>query len=107
TRRLYHAPTVLVGTRSPSAPCVLAAVVRDLPEGAFMSSPPPRHLLAALMLISALTGCAQPPRSESSVHSGTAAREDELPRLIGVIGGRTQHAPPFLGVPGANYYCLR
>ena len=33
--------------------------------------------------------------------------EDQLPRLIGVIGSKTQHAPPFLGVAGTNYYCLR
>jgi hypothetical protein len=66
-----------------------------------------RHLLAASVLISALTGCAQPPRSASSAQDGAPAREDQLPRFIGVIGAKTQHAPPFLGVPGTNYYCLR
>jgi hypothetical protein len=66
-----------------------------------------RHLLAALMLISALAGCAQPPRSESPGQNGAGAREDELPRFIGVVGDKTQHAPPFLSVSGTNYYCLR
>jgi hypothetical protein len=59
------------------------------------------------MLISALTGCAQPPRSQSSAQDRPSTREDQLPRFIGIVGGRTQHAPPFLGVPGTNYYCLR
>ncbi len=72
-----------------------------------MSSTPPPCLLAALLLFSALTGCAQPPRSEGSAQDDAVAREDQLPRLIGIIGGKSQHAPAFLGVPGTNYYCLR
>jgi hypothetical protein len=66
-----------------------------------------RPLLAASLVISALTGCAQPPRSESSVEVDVPVRDEQLPRIIGVIGRKTQHAPPFLGVPGTNYYCLR
>ena len=72
-----------------------------------MSSPSPCCLLAVLMLISALAGCAQPPRSESPGQDGAGAREEQLPRFIGVVGDKTQHAPPFLGVAGTNYYCLR
>ena len=30
-----------------------------------------------------------------------------MPRFIGVIGTRAQHDPPFLGVQGTNFYCLR
>jgi len=34
-------------------------------------------------------------------------REDTNSRFIGLIGTKAQHAPPFLGVPDTNFYCLR
>jgi hypothetical protein len=35
------------------------------------------------------------------------SREDLPSRFIGLIGTKAQHAPPFLGVPETNFYCLR
>ena len=37
----------------------------------------------------------------------TEAREDSSHRFISFIGPRAQHAPPFLGIPETNFYCLR
>lgn len=66
-------------------------------------------LIASLGL--ALAACAQPPRPEAPTQpSGAAvapAREQPAPRFVGLIGTRAQHAPPFLGVPETNFYCLR
>jgi hypothetical protein len=65
----------------------------------------------AAFLGAALTACAQLPPPQSAaptgVQSGVVAREDQSPRFIGLIGSKTQHAPPFLGVPETNFYCLR
>jgi hypothetical protein len=71
-----------------------------------------RHALrriVAVFLGAALTACAP----ESPTHpigtagdAGAPARGDAT-RFIGVIGTRAQHAPPFLGVPETNFYCLR
>lgn len=33
--------------------------------------------------------------------------EDSTSRFVGLIGTKAQHAPPFLGVPETNFYCLR
>jgi hypothetical protein len=70
--------------------------------------------LSALLLGAALSACAQPPPAETSATPAAAAASaaaetsgDPLPRFIGVIGIRAQHAPPFLGVPETNFYCLR
>jgi len=64
-------------------------------------------LLAAL-LGATLTACAQltpgPPAAGRPV---VLAREDLSTGFIGFIGPKTQHAPPFLGTPGTNFYCLR
>jgi hypothetical protein len=69
-----------------------------------------RTLLAAL-LGAALTGCAQPPPAEAPAQPSAAAaapaRENTPSRFVGLIGTRAQHAPPFLGVPETNFYCLR
>jgi len=65
-----------------------------------------RRAPLAVVLGVALGSCTHPqqPVTGSSV---IAAREDETKRFIGFIGPRTQHAPPFLGVPETNFYCLR
>jgi hypothetical protein len=68
-------------------------------------------LLAALLGI-ALAACAQPPRPDAPARStagGVAVTEPENTpsRFVGLIGTRAQHAPPFLGVPETNFYCLR
>jgi hypothetical protein len=73
-----------------------------------------RQSLLAALLATALTACAQLPPSDNSARPGAAAetgtgpaRDDPSSRFIGVIGSRAQHAAPFLGVPGTNFYCLR
>jgi hypothetical protein len=67
-----------------------------------------RRGLFAIPLGVALVSCAAvtspEPVSGSSV---VDAREDSSHRFITFIGPRAQHAPPFLGVPGTNFYCLR
>jgi hypothetical protein len=67
--------------------------------------------ILAVSLGSALAACAQPPPAETPAHPSAAAvapaREDIPSRFVGLIGTRAQHAPPFLGVPETNFYCLR
>jgi hypothetical protein len=29
------------------------------------------------------------------------------PRFVAFVGSKAQHAPPFLNIPGTNFYCLR
>ncbi len=69
-----------------------------------------RTVVAAL-LGAALTACAQAPPAEApaqpSAGAVALAREDPPSRFVGLIGTRAQHAPPFLGVPETNFYCLR
>lgn len=67
-----------------------------------------------LVLAAALGACVQSPPLEAPPKPGgapgppaAAAPEDASPRFIGIIGTRTQHDPPFLGVPETNFYCLR
>jgi hypothetical protein len=63
-----------------------------------------------VLLGSALAACAQfqPPQDPARPGGATAsAPETATPRFIGVVGTRAQHAPPFLGVPETNFYCLR
>ncbi len=59
----------------------------------------------------ALAACAQTPPAEAPAQPGAAAvapaSEDTPSRFVGLIGTRAQHAPPFLGVPETNFYCLR
>jgi hypothetical protein len=68
----------------------------------------PAALLGAVLLGAVLTACTQlmpaPPAAGRPV---VLAREDLAPGFIGFIGPKTQHAPPFLGTPGTNFYCLR
>jgi hypothetical protein len=80
------------------------------------SGPMTRHrrsVLAAALLGLALAACAQkpPPRPATHPSSGpdtvVSASDDPNSRFIGLIGTRVQHAPPFLGVPETNFYCLR
>ena len=69
-----------------------------------------RTLLAAL-LGAVLTACAQTPPAEAPAQPSAAAvaqaRGDIPSRFVGLIGTKAQHAPPFLGVPETNFYCLR
>jgi hypothetical protein len=66
------------------------------------------RLLAASLGV-ALTACAQLTTSETAV-PGTSvieALQESSSRFVGFVGPRAQHAPPFLNVPGTNFYCLR
>src|SRR5499427_3450637 len=72
-----------------------------------------RAALAAGLAI-ALTACAHTPLPEGAAKSGFApgaaaavTPEEGSPRFIGLVGTKAQHAPPFLGVPQTNFYCLR
>jgi hypothetical protein len=69
-----------------------------------------RGILAASLGL-ALAACAQAPPVEAPAQPSAAAvapaREDIPSRFVGLIGTRAQHAPPFLGVPETNFYCLR
>jgi hypothetical protein len=63
-----------------------------------------------VLLGSALVACAQLPPTQDPARPAAAAatlRETATPRFIGIVGTRAQHAPPFLGVPETNFYCLR
>jgi hypothetical protein len=59
----------------------------------------------------ALAACAQPLPAEVPAQPSAAAvapaRENTPSRFVGLIGTRAQHAPPFLGVPETNFFCLR
>ena len=69
-----------------------------------------RPLLAALFG-AALTACVQTPPAEApaqpSAGAVTRTGEDTASRFVGLIGTKARHAPPFLGVPETNFYCLR
>ncbi|MBV9814224.1 MAG: hypothetical protein JO229_00575, partial [Alphaproteobacteria bacterium] len=71
------------------------------------------HSTFAALLGLALTNCAQSPQQQVSVGAtkgvGTVnwPSEDTPSRFVGLIGMKAQHAPPFLGVPETNFYCLR
>jgi hypothetical protein len=63
-----------------------------------------RGLAAGLGLAAA--GCAHPgPVGQPT--PGVTEREDLTRRFVIFIGQKAQHAPPFLGIPGTNFYCLR
>jgi hypothetical protein len=57
----------------------------------------------------ALTACAQltPEKAAAPGTPLVAARQNLSSRFIGFIGAKAQHAPPFLNIPGTNFYCLR
>jgi hypothetical protein len=63
----------------------------------------------AASLVVALTACAQLRPAETAAPSTpvVAARQDLSSRFVGFVGPKTQHAPPFLNIPGTNFYCLR
>jgi len=69
-----------------------------------------RPSAVTILLSMVLIACAQVRPPEGPAQPGAVAApapEDPSPRFIGVIGTRDQHAPPFLGVPETNCYCLR
>lgn len=75
---------------------------------------PAAHILASILLLAALAACttgagAPPPTTgPGSPPFDTVNRTTEQGgRFIALVGPRTQHAEPFLGVPGTNIYALR
>lgn len=73
-----------------------------------------RFRAAMLLLAFGLAACAQgdpvvpAPAKPEGAAALVAAKPSELSaRFIGFVGPKAQHAPPFLGVPGTNFYCLR
>ena len=67
-----------------------------------------RRAYLAISLGIALTSCTNPapPRPATGIPN-VEAREDPSHRFITFIGPKAQHAPPFLGIPETNFYCLR
>src|SRR5438105_15336045 len=68
-----------------------------------------RSLLAAALL-PALAGCAgssgaPPPRAQPATEVTRSIEQDG--KFISLVGPQRQHAEPFLGVPGTNFYALR
>src|SRR5438552_13794892 len=66
-----------------------------------------RSRVAAGIILYALTACAELPPPEAGGSAVVSARDNMAPRFIEFVGARAQHAPPFLGVPQTNFYCLR
>lgn len=63
----------------------------------------------APVLLAALAGCAtlaSPPPSQPSADVVTRSAQ-QGGRFIALVGPQRQHDPPFLGVPGTNFYVLR
>ncbi|MGH7030750.1 MAG: hypothetical protein ACREE9_12480 [Stellaceae bacterium] len=78
-----------------------------------MSSAGRRPSFLVILFGAALTGCVAlaPPGAGSgpvaAAARGVAVREHGSGRFVELIGAKAQHAPPFLGTPGTNFYCLR
>jgi hypothetical protein len=68
-----------------------------------------RGRLVSASLGLALTACAQltPGETASPGTPVVAAHQDLSSRFVAVVGPKAQHAPPFLNIPGTNFYCLR
>jgi hypothetical protein len=67
-----------------------------------------RRGLLAIPFGVALASCAVvAPPDPATGTPRVEAREDSSHRFITIIGQKAQHAPPFLGVPETNFYCLR
>lgn len=64
--------------------------------------------VAATVLALALAACAPLARPAlPSPVAGVAIRRTPLARYVEIIGRKRQHAPPFLGVAGTNFFVLR
>lgn len=69
-----------------------------------------RPSLLVILFGAALTACvplAPPGANSGSLAIGAAVRERQTGRFVELIGPRAQHAPPYLGTPDTNFYCLR
>ena len=69
-----------------------------------------RSVRLVVLFGAALTACAPlaPPGAGSgSGAPGVVVSQRHTGRFIELIGPRAQHAPPYLGTPDTNFYCLR
>lgn len=69
-----------------------------------------RPALLVILFGAALTACvplAPPGANSASAAAGVAVHQRVTGRFIELIGPRAQHAPPYLGTPDTNFYCLR
>lgn len=71
-----------------------------------------RRGIVPLVFGAALSACSQFAAPGSSPSAGgkvplVEVREHLSGRFIALIGRKAQHAPPYLGTPGTNFYCLR
>ncbi|HEY3911402.1 MAG TPA: hypothetical protein VGM07_16150 [Stellaceae bacterium] len=71
-----------------------------------------RRPIALVLFGAALAGCVplSPPQAVSGspgADRGVAVREHLSGRFVELIGVKAQHAPPYLGTPDTNFYCLR
>ena len=64
-----------------------------------------RRIAAALLLLP-LAGCGTAPTTVQLANAVTISREQNG-RFVGLVGPRTQHEEPFLGVPNTNFTALR
>lgn len=67
-------------------------------------------VLAAVAVLAGCAGVAVPPPAGAPgapVAGGVSRSVEQGGRFIALVGEKRQHAPPFLGVPGTNYYVLR
>ena len=72
------------------------------------------RIAASLVLIAALAGCggmagapSGNPTPGGRQPTAIVVSTEQGGRFIGLTGPRLQHAEPFLGVPGTNFYALR
>jgi hypothetical protein len=63
----------------------------------------------AAVILLALAGCGGMPATSSTTQLANAISmtREQGGRFIGLVGQRTQHEAPFLGVPDTNYFLLR
>jgi hypothetical protein len=71
-----------------------------------MSCPLRGFLVISLGVALASCAAVAPPQSPTGT-PGVEAHEDSPHRFITFVGAKAQHAPPFLGIPETNFYCLR
>lgn len=64
-----------------------------------------RSSFLVILFGAALTSCVPP--AAPGAGPETAVRQRQTGRFTELIGPRAQHAPPYLGTPDTNFYCLR
>ena len=71
----------------------------------------PIALMAAASLLAALSACAELPATTpiagGQLATAVARSVEQGGKFIALVGTKRQHADPFLGVPGTNFYALR